>query len=83
MWMSSKRCQLQGQGVSPTSVETPENKQNIVAGRHEHGADTHNNNNNNNNNNNWKRLDIGTSGDESYCVTSVNTPRRVGTGDCK
>lgn len=60
-----QRCQLQGEGAPPASLEIAENKQNIVTGHLEHERRLKSNNNR-------TGLGIWTSGDESYCVTSVN-----------
>lgn len=76
MWMSSKRCQLQGEGVSPTSLVIAENKQNIVTGHLEHERTLKSNNY-------WTGLGPRTRGGKHRCVTSVNKPPRFKTGDGK
>ncbi len=54
-----QRCQLQGEGVSPTHLwKTAENKQTIMTGRLEHERRLKSNNN-------WRGLVIWTSGEES------------------
>ena len=71
-----QRCQLQGEGVSPTSLVIAENKQNIVTGHLEHERTLKSNNY-------WTGLGPRTRGGKHRCVTSVNKPPRVKTGDGK